>query len=119
MNLLNNFLEHFIRIFCDFWLSSSTITNTEYTIATSSSLSGTADICEDKPLRGTTVLTSASAMTSAINEVDRKSYDINATEAYIESMNMEELNELVNKLEDLELENHKTLTKTINKNYHI
>ncbi|MBQ3020923.1 MAG: hypothetical protein IJD92_01705 [Bacilli bacterium] len=114
MNLISNFIDNFIKIFCNFWLSGSTITNTEYTLATGSSISGTTKICDDEPAKGTTLLTSATALSAAINDVDANTYNYNATQSYIESMNENELNELVDKLVILD-EKPKTLTKTLGK----
>lgn len=123
---ISNFFEHFVRIFSNFWMSSITPSSScapslGHTSATITSIKGTSNIFGDEPLSGTTTLTTASAMTSAVNETySIQAYNMNVTQAYVESMDTNELNEFIGKLENIERnEKPKTLAKTINKNYKI
>ncbi len=108
-----------IRFLNNLWASVFSVSSNLSAI--SSSYAGLKNIFEDDcPLEGTTTLTTASSMITSNVNVDVNTYNTSVSQAYVECMDETELNELVEKLENIEIEDKpKTLTKTINNKYHI
>lgn len=112
MNFINNFLNSFIGIFNSFFGSLSSAP----TIQTGASYTSSVGLEEmdNNSLTGSTTITTASAVSSSASNTTSYAYDIKVTEAYIESMNQEELEEFIYKLENTNLEEKpKTLTKKL------
>lgn len=123
MKLTSLFLENFFSQFSlsSFISESTTIsTSTTSTEITALAVGSTGcNIMDDEPIFGTTMVTSATTTGSnaltAFSDVQIK--QLYVTQAYIESLNEEELEEFIVKLESkeikVELEQEETKEKTI------
>lgn len=125
MNLLHNFVssagELLQGTFGSVFSSSSgtlesTLPTVTYGTATSSTLEGTADLGNDKETTGSLLITTGSALTSAVNDMPNIDVSAMQSQAYVESMSDEELEEFIVRLEGtnvVEYDIDKTLAKTI------
>lgn len=73
---------------------------------------------DPQPLTGTTSIASATATVATFMQVNDVDYpDVQLTKAYVESLNEEELTELISKLDDMEIkiseDNEEVLVKRI------
>lgn len=124
MNLLQNFVNNAGELlqgtFGSVFSSStgsleSVLPTVTYGTATSSTLEGTADINNDKETTGSLLVTTGSALTSAVNDMPNVDVSTLQTQAYVESMSDEELEEFIVRLEGtnvVEYDINKSLTKT-------
>lgn len=125
MNLLHNFVSNAGELlqgtFGSAFSSSSgslesTLPTVTYGTATSSTLEGTTDLGNDKETTGSLLITTGSALTSAVNDMPNIDVSAMQSQAYVESMSDEELEEFIVRLEGanvVEYDIDKTLAKTI------
>ncbi len=119
MNYLTNFLNLLLG-YLGGSLSPSSMSSGLNLTATSASVKGADNIAGDHPFLGTTTVSSASAVTTAASEAyNQTNYEINTSQAYVQSLNEDELKNFIGSLEeydiqinDLEYSNPKVLSKT-------
>ena len=116
-----NYIVNFVNLLIGKLGSSiapSSLSASTHLAATGTFLDGI-DNLDDNSLAGTTTMSVASAVTSAANEAyDQSTYALNTTQAYVQSLNQEELKCFIAKLEDYQVveeqvESPKVLSRTI------
>lgn len=101
-------------------VSPSTLSASTHLAATGTFLDGF-DNLDENSLTGTTTMSVASAVTGAANEAyDQSQYDLNASEAYVQAMNQEELEYFISELEEYQIvedinNQPKILKRTVNR----
>lgn len=100
-------------------ISPSTLSASTHLAATGTFFDGF-DKLDDDSLMGTTTISVASAVTGAANEAyEQSQYDLNASQAYVQAMNQEELRYFISELEEYQVvesvdNQPKILKRTIN-----
>lgn len=85
-------------------ISPSTLSASTNFSATGTFFDGLDNLSGDDSLAGTTTISVASAVTGAANEAyDQSQYDLNASKAYVQALNEEELNYFISELEEYQI----------------